>query len=106
MKFRIQRGLYTNTRELFAGVYIKCAKNRFGVQSLLTSAVKSVTEVRYTKSLHCSDVSLVPAPSTDQENVIKQLQDGGDESGDIGERSRVEHLVDPAPFLLRLDNAC
>ncbi len=61
--------------------------------------------------VHAARVSLagflIPAPAaaTDEHNVIEQLQDGSYQSGDVGERGGVQHLIHAAGFFFGADDA-
>ena len=59
--FRISGGLYTNTREFSRVSFVVCCD----------------------KSVRLGE-NLIPASSADEEDVVKQLQDGGDQAGHIG----------------------
>ncbi len=50
-------------------------------------------------------IFLPAPPAVDEGDVVEQLQNGGDEAGDVGERGGVEDVVDAAHFFVGLDDA-
>ena len=50
------------------------------------------------------DRSASASAAADEGNIVKQLQDGGDETGDIGQRGGIQYSVDSALLFFGLDD--